>query len=219
MIKDLCFLSNFLDLAIYPKSGIINFLNQNKDMQKITPEFIRTVQKKARLLVSKQEIEKAFDKLAQEVTEVLEHQNPIVMTLMKGGLFATSELCLRLDFPLEMDYMHATRYDGEVVGNHIKWRKEPGFDLNQRVVLLIDDILDGGITLKQAQVYCEAKGAKVYTLALLDKTEARLPGGLEKADFTGLDIPNEYVFGYGLDYHDYLRNVAGIYAVAPEHMF
>lgn len=188
-------------------------------MQTITPEFIREVQKRATLLVSKETIDAAFIRLAHEVTQVLEHANPVVITLMSGGLFTTSELCLRLNFPLEMDYIHATRYDGKTSGHEIKWRKEPSVNLHNRNVLLVDDILDGGITLKHARDYCEGKGAQaVYTLALLDKVSARLPEGLKKADFTGLEVPNEYVFGYGLDYHNYLRNVPGIYAVAKEHM-
>ena len=190
------------------------------NMQEITPEFIRTVQKNAKQLLSKAQIDSAFEQMAEKVTLTLEHENPVVITLMNGGLFTTSELCLRLNFPLEMDYIHATRYDGGVTGQVLKWRKEPNTVLEGRVILLVDDILDGGITLKHAKEYCEAKGAKcVYTLALLDKVEARMPEGLIKADFTGLEIPNEYVFGYGLDYHNYLRNVPGIYAVAKEHMF
>lgn len=189
-------------------------------MQEITPEFIRTVQKNAKQILSKSQIDAAFDQMATKVAKSLEYANPVIITLMNGGLFTTSELCLRLNFPLEMDYIHATRYDGGVTGQVLKWRKEPNTVLAGRVVLLIDDILDGGITLKHAKEYCEAKGAqKVYTLALLDKVEARMPEGLAKADFTGLEIPNEYVFGYGLDYHNYLRNVPGIYAVAKEHMF
>lgn len=189
-------------------------------MQEITPDFIREVQRHAKLLISKDTIDAAFLRLAYDVTQALQDTGPIVITLMNGGLFTASELCLRLNFPLEMDYIHATRYDGAVTGDSIKWRKEPSSNLQNRVILLIDDILDGGITLKHAQEYCLAKGAEaVYTLALLDKVSARLPEGLKKADFTGLEIPNEYVFGYGLDYHNYLRNVAGIYAVAKEHMF
>jgi hypoxanthine phosphoribosyltransferase len=191
-----------------------------QNMQDITPEFIRTVQKSAKQLLSKAQIDAAFEQMATKVTATLEYANPVIITLMNGGLFTTSELCLRLNFPLEMDYIHATRYDGGVTGQILKWRKEPNTALEGRVVLLVDDILDGGITLKHAKEYCETKGAKhVYTLALLDKVEARMPEGLAKADFTGLDIPNEYVFGYGLDYHNYLRNVPGIYAVAKEHMF
>jgi hypoxanthine phosphoribosyltransferase len=189
-------------------------------MQSITPDLIREVQARAKLLVSKDAIDAAFTRLAHEVTQVLEQANPVIITLMNGGLFTTSELCLRVSFPLEMDYIHATRYDGKTSGAEIKWRKEPGIDLKNRTVLLVDDILDGGITLKHAREYCLAKGAQaVHTLALLDKASARLPEGLKKADFTGLEIPNEYVFGYGLDYHNYLRNVPAIYAVAKEHMF
>src|SRR5271156_4903928 len=107
-------------------------------MPTITPEFIREVQKNATLLVSKETIDAAFARLAHEVTEVLANANPIMITLMNGGLFTTSELCLRLNFPLEMDYIHATRYDGKLIGNQIKWRKEPSIHLQGRSILLID---------------------------------------------------------------------------------
>jgi len=188
-------------------------------MKLITSELIREVRKAARLLVSKAEIEAAFNKLAFQVTARLAAQNPIIMTVMNGALFTSSELCLRLDFPLEMDYLHATRYEGKLHGYQLKWYKEPQLSLAGRTVLLVDDILDEGVTLAGVKAYCMAKGVMAaYTLVLLDKTEARLPEGLAKADFTGLEIPNEYVFGYGLDYHNYLRNVPGIYAVAREHM-
>ncbi len=189
-------------------------------MQDITPQFIREVHAKATLLYSLTELQAALDHLAEKMQAELEYKNPVFLTVMNGGLFVASELGLRLNFPLQMDYIHATRYEG-ITGASIHWKREPSIPLVDRTVVIVDDILDGGITLKAISDYCYGQGAtKVYTAVLMDKINARLPEGLHEADFTGLQEPNNaYVYGYGLDYHGYLRNIPAIYAVAPEHMF
>jgi hypoxanthine phosphoribosyltransferase len=189
-------------------------------MKNITPEFIREVYKTAKPIFTREAISKALDDMAKQMEAELHDKNPIMLTVMNGGLITTSELALRLNFPMEMDYVHATRYTGETTGGaSVHWKHEPSVDLEERVVVVVDDILDGGLTLSAIIEYCEGRKAKkVYTAVLLDKTEARHPGALPKADFTALEVENEYVFGFGLDYHEYLRNVPGIYKVAKEHM-
>ena len=88
--------------------------------------------------------------------------------------------------------------------------------LENRTLLIVDDILDVGQTLYEIVEYCKKAGAKkVYTAALVDKLHDRKQG-LLKADFTGLEVPDRYVFGYGMDYKSYLRNVTGIYAASKE---
>ncbi len=125
----------------------------------------------------------------------------------------------RIDFPLELDYVHATRYTGKTRGGDIVWKNKPSTSLKDRIILVIDDILDGGITLQEIVNFCQAEGAqKVYTAVLVDKKDVRLPGGLPKADFTGLYADNHYLFGYGLDYKEYLRNAPGIYAISKEFL-
>jgi len=189
-------------------------------MKNITPDYINLVYRSATCLFSKQEVMQAIDTMAHTMEAELKDQNPVMLTVMNGGLITTSELALRLNFPMQMDYVHATRYTGETTGGaSVHWKHEPSIDLEGRVVVVVDDILDGGLTLSAIIEYCEGRQAKkVYTAVLLDKTEARQPGALAKADFTGLAVANEYVFGFGLDYHEYLRNIPGIYKVAKEHM-
>lgn len=182
------------------------------------PAIIREVQAKATCLYTHAEIESALDKMAREIHDALADKNPILLCVMIGGLIPAGNLLPRLDFPLEMDYIHATRYRGETQGGEIHWLVKPRADLKDRVVLVVDDILDGGITLTEIKNFCLAAGAKdVLTAVLLDKADARLPGGVPTADFTGLTVGNGYVFGYGMDYKEYLRNAPGIYVVAPEH--
>lgn len=187
----------------------------------ITPELILEVQARSKLLYSKSEIQTALDVMAQKMQQVLCRQNPIVLTVMNGGLFVASELGLRLNFPLQMDYIHATRYHGEISGSSIHWKREPSLPLENRVIVIVDDILDGGITLKAIIEYCQGHHAqKVYSAVLMDKVNARLPAGTPYADFTAIyETENAYVYGFGLDYHNYLRNIPAIYAVAKEHMF
>ena len=84
--------------------------------------------------------------------------------------------------------------------------------------MIVDDVLDGGITLAEIVKYCQSEGAReVLTAVLVEKKDARLPAGLPKANFCGLHVENHYLFGYGMDYKGYLRNAPGIFMVAPEH--
>lgn len=184
------------------------------------PKFIQEVLDASRLLISKEQLMSAFDQMAAQATTVLKDKNPILLCVMNGGLMTMSEFAMRLNFPLQMDYLHATRYDGETHGGRtVFWRKEPSIPMKSRVVVIVDDILDGGLTLKAIEEFCKNENAKeIYTAVMLDKPSARDAGGLQKADFTGLEIPNDYVFGFGLDYKEYLRNIPGIYTVHPKHM-
>ncbi len=182
------------------------------------PQHIKEVFAKATCLHTKQEIEFELDRMAQEIHEKLQDSNPILLCVMVGGLVLTGNLLPRLDFPLELDYVHATRYQSGTRGGELTWKVKPNTPLKGRTVLIIDDILDGGITLAAIVDYCKEQGAEaILTAVLLDKREARLPQGVQLADFTGLEIPDAYVFGYGMDYKEYLRNAPGIYVVAKEH--
>lgn len=182
------------------------------------PDRIQEVFTRATCLYTRQEIEAALDKMATEIEAKLEGSNPLLLCVMVGGLIPAGNLLPRLDFPLELDYIHATRYGDKLQGGELEWLVKPKISLKDRVVLIVDDILDGGLTLTAILDYCKAQGAKeVYSAVLLDKQQTRVPGGLPKADFTGITMEDGYVFGYGMDYKGYLRNASGIYVVAPEH--
>lgn len=182
------------------------------------PEHIRHVFSCATCIYSKQQVEAALDKLATEISYKLAHSNPIFLCVVVGGIVPLGNLLPRLDFPLEVDYVHATRYNGETRGGVLKWLAKPSCDMKGRTIVIVDDILDGGVTLNEILAYCRDQQAEsVYSAVLVDKQDARLPEGLPEADFTGLRVDNHYVFGYGMDYKGYLRNAPGIYMVAPEH--
>ncbi len=182
------------------------------------PKHIREVYAKATKLFSREQVEQALDNMASEISEQLADSNPVFLCAVIGGIVPLGNLLPRLDFPLEVDYIHVTRYRGKTYGEEIIWKTMPTTPLKDRTVVIVDDILDGGLTLAAIIDYCQKQVAKeIYTVVLVDKQKKREEGGVEKADIHGLVVDDRYVFGYGLDYHEYLRNVPGIYAVAPEH--
>jgi hypoxanthine phosphoribosyltransferase len=167
----------------------------------------------AELLYSAEEVEKAITRMANEISNELKNTNPLILPVMVGGVILAGKLTPQLNFPLQMDYIHATRYRSTTSGSTIKWLKKPEKSLKDKTVLLVDDILDEGITLAAIIEWCYEAGAKKVLTAVLVEKELDIDKPIKDADFTGLVIPDHYVFGYGMDYHEYHRNVAGIYAV------
>lgn len=175
---------------------------------------IEQVQSEADCLFNQQQVEQAIDAMAQSICDKLADKNPIVLTIMNGGLIFAGQLLTRLSFPLQVDYCHATRYRGKTSGGELHWKALPQVPMLDRVVLVVDDILDEGHTLQAILNAIRAQGAtEVYTAVLVDKEHDRKASPDLKADFVGLKVPDRYVFGYGMDYKEYLRNAPGIYAV------
>ncbi|MGK2942181.1 MAG: hypoxanthine-guanine phosphoribosyltransferase [Immundisolibacter sp.] len=157
----------------------------------------------------------AVDRLAGEVTATLRDKNPVLLCPMTGGVVLAGHLLPQLDFPLEFDYVHATRYAGSLTGGKLSWKVTPTVALSGRHVLVVDDVLDRGITLAALVEFCRHQGAaSVHSLVLIDKRCQR-QAPIE-ADFVGLTAPDRYLFGWGMDYKGYLRNVPGIYAVSDQ---
>ncbi|MCC5791105.1 MAG: hypoxanthine-guanine phosphoribosyltransferase [Legionellaceae bacterium] len=182
------------------------------------PAKIKKVYEQSSCLYTTREVEAALDRMAIHIHADLKDKNPVILCVMIGGLVPMGNLLPRLDFPLEVDYVHATRYRGDIRGGELIWKVRPSLVLKDRTVLIVDDILDGGITL--AAILDEIKrmgAAEVYTAVLVDKHQKRVPEGLAHADYVGLQVDDHYIFGYGMDYNEYLRNAPGIFVVAPEH--
>ncbi|ABI56677.1 hypoxanthine-guanine phosphoribosyltransferase [Alkalilimnicola ehrlichii MLHE-1] len=168
----------------------------------------------ADLIHDGQAVDRALDDLASQITERLEHTRPLILGVMIGGMVPAGMLLPRLGFPLQLDYVHATRYRGGLSGqNDLQWRAEPGTPVRDRVVLVVDDILDEGHTLAGIVEALQAQGAaEVLTAVLVNKLHQRKHPGL-RADFVGLEVPDRYVFGVGMDYKGLCRNAPGIFAV------
>lgn len=179
---------------------------------------IQNVFEKADCLYDMNAIQKALDKMADAITQKLKDSNPLLLCVMTGAMIPLGHLVTKLNFPLEIDYIHATRYRGAIRGGDLHWLVEPRNSLKDRTVLIVDDIMDGGLTLAAIIDYCQQAGAKkVYSAVMVNKIRKREPGVNFEPDFTGLDTEDRYLFGFGLDYEEYLRNAPGIYAVAKEH--
>lgn len=156
----------------------------------------------------------ALDRLAEDITKALSGSDPLlVLTVMNGGLVTAGQLLTRLPMALETDYIHATRYGRETEGRELSWLHRPETSLSGRRVLIVDDILDRGLTLKALVEYVREEGARsVHTVALVQK---ELPeAAVIEADFVGLTVPDQFVFGFGMDWRGLWRNAPGIY-VAP----
>ena len=186
--------------------------------QTMTQTMIQSIFEKADCIYDLKKVEQALDTMAGDITAELQDKNPLVISVMVGALIPGGHLLTRLNFPLEVDYVHATRYRNEIRGGDLHWLVEPRQSLKDRTVLLVDDVMDGGLTLSAIIDYCYQAGAKkVYSAVIINKVREREPGVKFHPDFVGLDAEDRFLFGFGLDYKGYLRNAPGIYAVAKEH--
>lgn len=179
---------------------------------------IQTVLEKSECIFDLHDVNEALDRMASAISDKLADQNPLILCVMVGALIPTGHLLTRLNFPLEVDYIHVTRYRGSTRGGDLHWLVAPRQSLKNRTVLIIDDIMDGGLTLSAIIDYCNQSGAKdVYSAVMVNKKRTREVGVNFEPDFSGLITEDRYLFGFGLDYNEYLRNAPGIYAVSKEH--
>jgi hypoxanthine phosphoribosyltransferase len=167
----------------------------------------------AERVITPAEIEAAIDKMAEAITARIGDRNPLILSVMVGGMIPAGMLLPKLNFPLQVDYLHVTRYRGDTAGGTLRWFKHPDIPLRDRTVLIIDDVLDEGVTLGAIVDACRTEGPREILTAVLVEKRLSHRQGLLKADFVGVQADNRYLFGYGMDYKNYLRNANGIYAV------
>lgn len=179
----------------------------------------KKVLEQAELIYSAEQINLAIDLLAEQINQKFSNlSKPVIaLPIMNGGLVLSGHLLTRLDFPLVLDYLHATRYRDKTIGSDLQWKAKPQQPLKDRTLLLIDDILDEGYTLQAVRDYCLEQGAKqVVSVLLVEKNHSRMKADI-KGDFIGLQVEDRYVFGFGMDYKGHHRSLNGIYAVSENH--
>jgi hypoxanthine phosphoribosyltransferase len=166
----------------------------------------------AELLFPPEAVRGAVERLAGEITGSLRDEFPLVLAVMGGAVVFAGQLLPKLAFPLEFGAIEVSRYRGTTSGGDIDWRLAPKDDVRGRTVLVIDDILDEGITLAAVRDRLLAMGAGRFLAAVFADKDIGRPKPLA-ADFVGVRVPNRYVFGFGMDAYGLWRNLPAVYAL------
>ena len=165
------------------------------------------------ILFEREELDTLIADMGRAIDVALDGERAVFLTVMNGALMFGGQLALAIRTDLEFDYVHATRYRGATSGSDLHWLREPVVSQQDRTVLLVDDILDEGHTLKAVRDDCLRRGAKrVLVATLCRKVHGRCAEGI-RSDFNGVELPDRYVFGYGMDYYEQGRNLPAIYAL------
>ncbi len=174
-------------------------------------EDARNLLRRSELICPADEVSRAVARVAAEINGQLAQTHPLVLSVMGGAIVFTGHLLPQLNFPLDFDYLHVSRYGSSKQGGKLHWKVSPGENVAGRVVLVVDDILDEGETLAAIRQRVLQLGASAfYSAVFADKVT-----GKEKpirADYVGIELPNRFVFGYGMDIHGAWRNLPAIYA-------
>ena len=176
----------------------------------------RQILESAELLHSAAAVDGAIARVAEEISAKLKDQYPLVLSVMGGAVVFTGRVLPLLSFPMDFDYIHASRYGAATSGGEIDWVVEPKGNVAGRVVLVLDDILDDGHTMHAIRERVLGLGARAFYCAVLTdkKKTAAKPIG---ADFVGLCVPDRYVFGCGMDVRGAWRNLPAIYALREDY--
>lgn len=178
----------------------------------MTSEEAWKVYREADLICSAESVQIALRRMAGEIGEQLRDSRPLVLSVMGGAVVFSGQLLPLLEFPLDFDYIHVSRYGNQTQGGELDWKVLPKENIAGRVVLVLDDILDEGHTLAAIREKVLGMGAKAFYCAAFAYKNTGKSKPIE-ADFAGITLPNRYVFGYGMDVHGAWRNLPAIYAV------
>ncbi len=166
-------------------------------------------------ILAAEAVQKTLRRIAGEISVVLKDQYPLVLAVMRGGVVFAGHLLPLLNFPLDFDYVDATRYGADTTGGALRWRVDIPDTVNGRVVLLVDDILDEGVTLAEIRDRLLKAGAvRVLVAVFADKMTGR--DKPVAADYVGTSVPDRYVFGFGMDVRGMWRNLPAVYALKTD---
>lgn len=157
-------------------------------------------------------VSQTVKRMAVDITVELSDAYPLVLSVMGGAVVFTGQLLPLLEFPLNFDYLHVSRYNNEIRGGEISWKVAPHENVRDRVVLVLDDVLDEGITLAAIHDWIMSQGAAACYSAVFAEKDIGKPKPIS-ADFVGVVLPDRYAFGFGMDIHGAWRNLPAIYAL------
>jgi hypoxanthine phosphoribosyltransferase len=168
------------------------------------------------VLATREDVDAAIDRMAAEINEYYGDRPIILLIVMTGAVMPAAWLSSRLKMPMEMDFVHATRYTGQTEGGEIEFRVPPRLNLQGQDVMIVDDIYDIGLTLQMIEKYCESRGVRSVNSAVLvrkihdRKTTGQLP------EFIGMEIEDKYLFGCGMDVYEHWRHLHEIRALEDD---
>ena len=174
----------------------------------------------AQEIVTPGQVQDAVRKVADVLNERFKRPGagfPLVLGVMGGAVVFTGTLLPQLDFPLEFDYIHVSRYGDDDRGGQVVWKVIPRQNVAGRTIIVLDDILDEGETLAHVkQRLLDMGAAEVIVAVFADKDIGRSKPIV--ADITGLTLPNAFVVGFGMDVYGYWRNLPGLWSISPQDL-
>lgn len=177
------------------------------------PPAVLAALRDAQVLVDADALVRAIDQAAVRLAVLLSEENPVILTVLNGALPFTAALLQRLHFPLELACVQVSRYGSATTGGELHWHARPSTSLTGRHVVIVDDVLDQGLTLAAIRDWALEEGAARVTIAVLVDKQVGSPRPLV-ADVVALSCPDRYLFGFGMDFQGYWRNLPAIYALA-----
>ncbi len=157
-------------------------------------------------LVSEEQLRAIVARLAEEIADEYRDKNPLIVGILVGSFVFVADLVRALDFPLEVAFVCAASYGQSTVAGELALKLDLDTEVAGRHLIVVDDILDTGRTLsKLTEMFVERGAASVRTCCVLDKPSRREVSF--DADFVGMEIPDQFVVGYGLDYAQSYRNL------------
>lgn len=176
----------------------------------------RQILENSTLLASREQVDAAIEKIANAVNAHYGDGEIVLLIVMTGAVMPAAWLASRLKMPVQMDFLHATRYSGQTEGGDIEFRVPPRLNMDGKDVLVVDDIYDIGLTLQMIERYCVARGARSVNSAVLVRkihdreTAGRLPA------FIGMELEDKYIFGCGMDAYEHWRHLDEIRALEED---
>ncbi len=175
-------------------------------------ERVKVLDKEFELSISEKEILKAVDEVANRINKDLEGKNPLFVCILNGSFMFASDLMKRLTIPCEISFVKLSSYEGTGSTGNVKHLIGLNENIEGRTIVLIEDIVDTGLTIKNIIEQVKGMGpSDVRVATMLFKPDACKEELV--LNYTGINIPNDFIVGYGLDYDGFGRNLRNIYTV------